>query len=61
MRQYLLPEAGQFFKVNLHAHTVCSDGRLTPEEVKARFKETGYSAVVRRVGRFPALDGRESD
>ena len=46
MRQYLLPETGRFFKVNLHAHTVFSDGRQTPEEVKAIYREMGYSAVA---------------
>ena len=46
MKQYLLPEAGSFYKVNLHAHTVISDGRLTPEEVKEIFKAHGYSAVA---------------
>ena len=34
MKQYLLPEKGQFYKANLHRHTVVSDGTLTPEEVK---------------------------
>ena len=46
MKQYLLPETGSFYKVNLHAHTVISDGRLTPEEVKEIFKAHGYSAVA---------------
>lgn len=46
MRQYLLPATGRFFKVNPHAHTVYSDGRQTPEEVKAVYKEMGYSAVA---------------
>ena len=46
VRQYLLPENGRFFKVNLHAHTVFSDGRQTPEEVKQIYLEKGYSAVA---------------
>ena len=46
MKQYLLPETGSFFKVNLHCHTVVSDGRQTPEEVKAFYKANGYSAVA---------------
>ena len=35
MRKYLLPEGGNFYKANLHCHTVLSDGAMTPEEVKA--------------------------
>lgn len=31
-----------FFKGNLHCHTTCSDGRLTPEECKAFYRERGY-------------------
>ena len=33
MRKYLLPEGGNFYKANLHCHTVLSDGKKTPEEV----------------------------
>ena len=32
---YLLPEKGNFYKANLHCHTVVSDGALTPEQVLA--------------------------
>lgn len=46
MRQYLLPESGRFFKVNMHSHSVCSDGKQTPEEIKAAYLEKGYSAVA---------------
>lgn len=45
MKQYLLPENGQLYKVNLHCHTNISDGQMTPEEVKARYKALGYHAV----------------
>ena len=31
-----------FFKGNLHCHTTMSDGRLTPEECKAFYRERGY-------------------
>ena len=41
MRKYLLPETGSFYKANLHCHTVISDGRRTPEEVKALYKGGG--------------------
>lgn len=46
MRQYLLPENGKFYKVNLHCHTTLSDGTQTPEEVKKLYKDNGYSAVA---------------
>ena len=31
----LLPASYGSYKANLHCHTTLSDGRLTPEEVKA--------------------------
>ena len=46
MKKYLLPETGKFFKANLHAHTICSDGTNSPEEVKEIFKGMGYSIVA---------------
>ncbi|MBQ8207965.1 MAG: hypothetical protein IJZ89_04430 [Clostridia bacterium] len=46
MKQYLLPESGNFYKANLHRHTVISDGSLTPEEVKEAYLEKGFSIVA---------------
>ncbi len=46
MRKYLLPQEGTFYKANLHAHTIMSDGRQTPEEVRELFKSLGYSIVA---------------
>ena len=46
MRRYLLPENGNFYKANLHCHTVISDGKKTPEEVKEIYKSHGYSVVA---------------
>lgn len=46
MKQYLLPETGRFYKVNMHSHSVFSDGKQTPEEIKKVFMEKGYSAVA---------------
>ena len=43
---YLIPETGTFYKANLHCHTIHSDGRLTPEEVKKAYMEAGYSVVA---------------
>ena len=46
MKKYLLPEKGNFYKANLHCHTTISDGKLTPEEVKALYMKHGYSVVA---------------
>ena len=55
----LLPEAGQFYKANLHCHTVLSDGRWTKEQVKEEYRRRGYSVVAftdhRRYGWHPEL------
>lgn len=46
MKKWLLPENGKFYKANMHAHTVQSDGQNTPEEVKSIFMDKGYSVVA---------------
>ena len=46
MKKYLLPQAGAFYKANLHAHTTLSDGRLTPEQLKDFYLAHGYSVVA---------------
>lgn len=46
MRINLLPEEGNFYKANLHSHTVLSDGALTKEEVKKVYMEHGYSIIA---------------
>ena len=43
MRQYLIPEEGRFYKANMHTHTTCSDGQLTPEEIAT---QTGYASAA---------------
>ena len=43
--KYLLPPVKKYFKTNLHTHSTISDGRLPPEEVKAYYKERGYSIL----------------
>ena len=35
-----------FFKGNLHCHTTKSDGRLTPEQAKAFYRERGYDFLA---------------
>ncbi len=46
MKQHLIPASGQFYKANLHMHTTCSDGQMTPEQVKAHYRASGYSVVA---------------
>lgn len=46
MKKYLLPHNGRFYKANLHCHTTISDGKLTPEQVKAAYKGHGYCVVA---------------
>ena len=46
MKTYLLPETGNFYKANLHCHTIISDGRRTPEQIKDIYKAHGYSVVA---------------
>ncbi len=46
MKKYLLPKDGNFYKTCLHVHTVVSDGRQTPAEIKEIYKKNGYSAVA---------------
>ena len=55
----LLPCEGQFYKANLHCHTVLSDGKWTKEQVKEEYKKRGYSVVAftdhRHYGWHPEL------
>lgn len=55
----LLPQAGQFYKANLHCHTVLSDGHWTKEHVKEEYQKRGYSIVAftdhRHYGWHPEL------
>ena len=46
MKKYLIPKAGKFYKANVHTHTNCSDGKLSPEEIKAAYLAEGYSIVA---------------
>ncbi|MBQ6946884.1 MAG: PHP domain-containing protein [Clostridia bacterium] len=73
MKKYLLPEQGQFYKVNLHCHSTFSDGKRTPEELKEEYMAQGYSAIAftdhnvfiphneLTDERFVALNGMELD
>jgi len=43
---YLIDPNKKQFKANLHSHSVLSDGMLTPEEMKERYKRNGYSILA---------------
>lgn len=45
MKKALLPKVDKYFKTNLHTHTNISDGKLTPEEMIAQYKNAGYSIL----------------
>ena len=46
MKRILLSNAKNFYKANLHCHTNCSDGKLTPAMLKEEYKSLGYSIVA---------------
>lgn len=46
MKKFLLPESGNFYKVNMHSHSTLSDGKQTPEELKELYMANGYSAIA---------------
>lgn len=60
---------GKFYKGNLHTHTKLSDGRKTPEEAIALYKEAGYDFIsitdhrkrypTQEMGDFIVLSGGE--
>ena len=37
---------GRQYKANLHCHSTISDGKMTPEQIKDRYKSEGYSVVA---------------
>ena len=39
----IFTESGQWYKGNLHAHTIHSDGKLTPEQSVQAYRQHGYS------------------
>lgn len=43
---FLQDENAVWLKGNLHSHSVFSDGKLTPEEMKAAYKGHGYDFLA---------------
>ena len=44
--KFLLDENKKFYKGNMHCHSTKSDGKLTPEELKEKYKSNGYSFLA---------------
>ena len=46
MKKHLFIADKYIYKANMHCHTTLSDGRRTPEEIKALYKAKGYSIAA---------------
>ena len=46
MRTYLLPDGLNWYRANLHCHTIHSDGFWPPERVKDEYRKAGFSVVA---------------
>lgn len=45
MKKYVLPEKGNFYKAAMHLHSVLSDGKYEPEQIKKMYMEKGFSII----------------
>lgn len=45
-RVYLIDGRRNCYKANLHCHSTVSDGSMTPEELKSRYKARGYQILA---------------
>ena len=46
MNKILLPENGNYYKANLHAHTTVTDGNLSPQALAQAYYEHGYQVLA---------------
>ena len=46
MKHYVLPENVNWYRANMHCHSVISDGNFTPAELKEHYKNHGYSILA---------------
>lgn len=46
MKRELYSSQGNWYRINLHAHTTHSDGKLAPAQIKALYQEKGYDGVA---------------
>lgn len=59
--KYLISPTKKQYKANLHCHSVLSDGRKTPEELKEMYKSHGYSVLSITDHERPAEHQRLAD
>ena len=46
MKKYLISPSKKQYKANLHCHSILSDGKKTPDELKEMYKRNGYSILA---------------
>lgn len=46
MMQTVFSKPGKFWRGNLHAHSTCSDGKWTPDEVFTLYRDNGYDFMA---------------
>lgn len=46
MKRFLISPNKNQYKANMHSHTTCSDGKMTPEQHKEAYKARGYSVYA---------------
>lgn len=56
----LIDGTKKYYKANLHAHTTCSDGALTPEQVIGVYAEKGYDILALTDHRIAGGERNES-
>ena len=46
MKKTTFLENGQFYKGNIHCHTTCSDGKLSPDSIVKAYQDKGYDFLA---------------
>ena len=46
MKKTTFLENGQFYKGNIHCHTTCSDGKLSPDAIVKAYQDKGYDFLA---------------
>ena len=57
MRKELLQNQHNWYKGNLHMHTTCSDGRVSPEQAEDMYEQAGYDFIALTDHRKPGTEG----
>ncbi|MCH4193624.1 MAG: CehA/McbA family metallohydrolase [Butyrivibrio sp.] len=61
MKTELLENQDNWYKGNLHMHTTCSDGRVSPEEAEEIYYQAGYDFIALTDHRKPGTEGHYKD